>query len=235
VFAALLRALMEYRSRTGRPHWYLIDEAHYPLSAKWEPVGELHLDELRSVMYVTAFIDQLPEQVLKSIDLFIAIGDEPAKHLAEYCQLLGEDTPVLSPPADDQVHRAIAWWRADGAPAWFKRLPPRTEQQRHRHGYLEGDMDPEHRFYFRGPDGKLNLPAQNLKIFMQLGEGVDDKTWEHHLRNGDYAEWFRDIIKDDELAAKADELSKNGNVPAAKSREQLLDYIRKRYEPEVQK
>ncbi|HVT29617.1 MAG TPA: HAD family hydrolase, partial [Lacipirellulaceae bacterium] len=28
VFARILAALMEYRSRTGRPNWYLIDEAH---------------------------------------------------------------------------------------------------------------------------------------------------------------------------------------------------------------
>ncbi len=89
VFARLLRALMQYRSTTGRPHWYIIDEAHYPLPAKWKPVEDLHLDELRSVMFITAFPDQLPETILRSVDLFVAIGDDPTKSLAQYCELVG--------------------------------------------------------------------------------------------------------------------------------------------------
>jgi hydroxymethylpyrimidine pyrophosphatase-like HAD family hydrolase len=124
VFAKILWALMEYRSRTGRPHWYIIDEAHYPLSAKWQPTVDLHLEELRSVMFITSFIDQLPKTVLHGIDLFVGIGDEPAKHLARYCDLLGEPTPELAPPLDQKEHHAIAWWRRDGKPAWFKRPPP---------------------------------------------------------------------------------------------------------------
>ena len=233
VFARILRALMEYRSRTGRPHWYLIDEAHYPLSAKWRPAEDLNLEELRSVMFITSFLDRLPETILRGADLFVAIGEEPAKHLAQYCELLGEPTPELAPPPDQHAHHAIAWWRRDGKPGWFKRVPPRGDYQRHRHGYLDGDMDPQDRFYFRGPDGKLNLAAQNLRIFMQLGEGVDDKTWQHHLRQGDYVRWFREVIKDDELANRAEKLRHRGELSAKESRKQLFDFIRQRYEQEA--
>jgi hydroxymethylpyrimidine pyrophosphatase-like HAD family hydrolase len=233
VFARLLRALMEYRSRTGRPHWYIIDEAHYPLPAKWKPVEELHLDELRSVMYITAFLDQLPERVLRSVDLFVAIGDDPVQNLSQYCELLAIPTPEVSPPADRQEHRALAWWRELGPPVWFHRSLPRAEHQRHRHGYLDGDMDPEHRFYFRGGKGELNLPAQNLRMFMQLGEGVDDETWLHHLKQGDYADWFREIIKDEQLARAADHLAANGHPSAADTRRELFDLIRKKYEKQA--
>lgn len=233
LFAKLLRAIMEYRSRFGRPHWYLIDEAHYPLSAKWEPVGELPLEDLRSVMYITAFIDQLPETILQMADLFIAIGDEAEKSLAQFCDLLGEQTPEVPPPSDDKEHQALAWWRGISEPAWFKRLPPKGEHQRHRHGYLEGNMDAEHRFYFRGPKGELNLPAQNLRMFMQLGEGVDDETWLYHLRAGDYDQWFREIIKDENLADRTEKLHSNGDVSAAESREKIFELIRQTYEKEA--
>jgi hypothetical protein len=184
-------------------------------------------------MFITAFIEQLPEAVLRNIDLFVAIGDDPSQSLAQYCKSLGESVPDLKPPIDRQEHHAIAWWRQLGPPAWFHRLPPTSEHQRHRHGYLDGDMDPEHRFYFRGPKGELNLGAQNLRLFMQLGEGVDDETWLHHLRQGDYARWFRDIIKDDALAEVAENLPTNGEVTAQESRKKLFAFIRKKYEKEA--
>ena len=62
-------------------------------------------------------------------------------------------------------------------------------------------MLPEARsFYFRGPRGALNLRAQNLVLYLQIAAGVDDETWIHHLRQGDYSRWFREEIKDEDLA-----------------------------------
>jgi hypothetical protein len=49
--------------------------------------------------------------------------------------------------------------------------------------YQGGDFDPargydDHRsFFFRGRDGRMNLRAQNLIIFLQIAEGIDDDTW----------------------------------------------------------
>src|SRR5262249_55331971 len=92
--------------------------------------------------------------------------------------------------------------------------PPHAERRRHSRKYAEGALPPERSFHFRGPEGKLHLRAQNLVLFLQMADGVDDDTWLHHLRRGDYSAWFREGIKDESLAAeaarveaKADELS----------------------------
>jgi len=61
-------------------------------------------------------------------------------------------------------------------------------------------LEPERSFYFRGPEGALNLRARNLNTFVQLAEGVDEKTWEFHLKRGDYSAWLRSSLKDEELA-----------------------------------
>ncbi len=233
LFDKLLRSLLEYRSRTGRPHWIVVDEAHYPLPAKWQPAEQLNVEELGGMMFISAFPERLPRFLLAAIDLIVAIGDEPAKTLRQYCQVLGERAPELAPPADRQEHRALAWWRNLGQPQWIRRIPPKGDHHRHRHTYYDGDMDATLRFYFRGPEGNLKLAAQNLRIFIQLAEGVDDNTWLFHLRNGDYGRWFRDVMHDQDLAARADGLQRAEHVSAQESRQKLFELIRQRYERQV--
>jgi hypothetical protein len=43
--------------------------------------------------------------------------------------------------------------------------------------------------------------------FVEIGNGVDDDSWLHHLRNGDHSRWMATAIKDDELAAEVAEAS----------------------------
>jgi hypothetical protein len=103
------------------------------------------------------------------------------------------------------------------------------ERRRHTRKYLEGELPPDRSFYFKGPDGKLNLRAQNLALFMQIADGVDDATWLHHLRNGDYSRWLRTMIKDEPLAAEVNRIEKLKDVSAAQSRDVVRSAIEERY------
>jgi hypothetical protein len=107
-------------------------------------------------------------------------------------------------------------------------LTPKAAHQRHRRKYAEGALSPERSFYFQGPEKKLNLRAQNLTFFVQLAEGIDDETWEYHLKNGDFSLWFRKGIKDEELAAAAEEVEKM-QIPPRESRERVKKLIEERY------
>ena len=68
------------------------------------------------------------------------------------------------------------------APVRFQPQTPRGERQRHRRKYATGTLGPDKSFYFRGPEGSLRLRAQNLGMFLQMADGVDDDTWTYHLR-----------------------------------------------------
>jgi hypothetical protein len=105
----------------------------------------------------------------------------------------------------------------------------KSERRHHRRNYAQGELSPEQSFYFRGPDSKLNLRAQNLMMFLQLADGVDDETWRFHLRQGDYSRWFETVIKDEELAGVAREVEGEANGDLAKSRSLLRDAITARY------
>jgi hypothetical protein len=105
------------------------------------------------------------------------------------------------------------------------------QRQRHKRKRVVGELSPERSFYFRGPDGKLNLRTQNLQIFLQIADGVDDEIWLHHLSRGDYSSWFETGIKDDELAAAAGEVGKRHPASAAESRNLIRKLVEDRITP----
>jgi len=113
-------------------------------------------------------------------------------------------------------------------------VPPGVAErsaQHHRHArkYLEGDLGPDRSFYFRGAEKKLNLRAPNLVQFGELAAGVDDDTWLHHLRQGDYSRWFRTEVKDEELARDAEAVEKDRALDAGESRARIRAAIASRY------
>jgi hypothetical protein len=102
-------------------------------------------------------------------------------------------------------------------------------RRRHRRKYAEGAVCSNRSFYFRGPEGKLNLRAQNLILFTQLAEGIDDGTWTFHLRRGDYSDWFRNVIKDKHLAARAEDVEGLAGASAEESRRLIAEAIEEHY------
>jgi hypothetical protein len=68
--------------------------------------------------------------------------------------------------------------------------------------------------------------------FADLGiapEGVDDNTWEFHRKAGDYSAWFRDTVKDTELAWEAAEAEANASLSSAASRALIKEAFNRRY------
>jgi hypothetical protein len=180
-------------------------------------------------LMITVHPESVSPAALSVVDLVIAVGEAPERTLANFAQAMGQPPPTLE-PVELQTGEAVAWFRRTAEPPFrFRSEPPRAARQRHHRKYAEGELGPDLSFYFRGPKGKLNLRAQNLHIFMQLADGVDDDTWLYHLRNGDFSNWFRSIIKDDELADEAAQIEQNQGLSARESRDTLRIAIESRY------
>ncbi|KAB8142087.1 HAD-IIB family hydrolase [Chloroflexia bacterium SDU3-3] len=228
-FESLMPRLQELRARTGRPHWVVVDEAHHLLPATWDPAGITLPQRLDGVLMITVHPDHLPSIALAMVDTMVAFGERPDQAIAHFRGALGQGA-AASPPVTLEPGEALIWSRgAGGDPQRFHVQPPEAERQRHRRKYAEGELGADRSFYFRGPEGKLNLRAQNLSLFMQLAEGVDDATWQHHLRQGDYSRWFRDMIKDPELAEQAQAVESSADAPAAESRAAIRELIDAKY------
>jgi len=228
-FAGLLPRLQEMRATRGRPHWTVVDEAHHLLHSSWDPAESAMPQKMRGTLLITVHPESVAPAVLSAVDLVIAIGEAPERTLANFSRAIGQRPPALA-PVELQTGEAIGWFRRTSEPPfWFRSEPPKGERQRHHRKYAEGELAPELNFYFRGPEGKLNLRAQNLHIFLQLADGVDDETWLHHLRSGDYSAWFRQTIKDVELADDAAQIEQNRGLSAKESRAAIRAAIEKRY------
>ncbi len=224
-FAKLLARLLELRTRIGHPHWIIIDEAHHMLPAGWERTATVMPEALGSVLMVTVHPESVAPDVLAKVDLFVGVGAQAHDALSGFARLLGLTAPVTR----GESGKAIAWLpRGDAPPLAFVPRRPQGELHRHKRKYAEGDMKDDS-FYFRGPEEKLNLRAQNLTVFVQMAEGVDDETWLYHLRRREYSRWFRERVKDPELAEATAVAEMKHVGDAAASRAVIRAAIEERY------
>jgi hypothetical protein len=228
-FANLLPRLQELRASTGRPHWLVVDEAHHVLPASWDP-GRLVLpQDFGGTILITLNPSRLATPVVATVDTVIAVGARPVATLADFARAIDRPLPAGGPDTLDSG-QVLVWLRDGGeAPFRVSVAPPDAERRRHRRKYAQGELIAEENFYFRGPEGKLNLRAQNLVVFMQIAEGVDAETWLYHLRRGDYSRWFRTCIKDESLAEEAAAVEREPNVSADDSRQRIFAAIEERY------
>ena len=227
-FERILTRLMEMRARTGRPHWIVLDEAHHLLPASWDKAHGVMPQTPHGLLFVTVHPNKVAEPALQTIDTVVAVGQGWGETMRNFAEAAG----LAPPPADegDLETGQAALWEVHGgeAPFVFRAAPPRSERKRHVRKYAAGELRPDKSFYFRGPQGKLNLRAQNLQLFLQLAEGVDDETWMHHLRAGDYSRWMREAIRDEALADEVSEVERSGGDPA-ETRQRVQKVVEDRY------
>jgi hypothetical protein len=223
---ALLPRLQEFRARTGRPHWILVDEAHHVLPTE-RKVGEGNLPQrLGQMAFITVEPAAVAARILEQVEVLIAVGDNPAGVVREFCQVRKWVMPQRTGPPLEPGEVLV--WSVDQEPFSMRVVPGQSERRRHRRKYAEGDVG-DASFYFRGPEGKLKLRAQNLIVFMQIADGLDDETWLHHLHRGEYSRWFRDVIKDESLAAEAAALEHQTEIGAQESRSRIKSAIERDY------
>jgi hydroxymethylpyrimidine pyrophosphatase-like HAD family hydrolase len=231
-FSALLTDLLQLRVRSGRPHWLVIDEAHHVFPAEWEIPNTLLPETLVSVLLVTVHPELLSPEMQQRVTRLVAVGKTAGEMLRQFVELRGQSLPPAAAAAagtELDVGEALLFSASDSSCRRVRIAPPSTEQRRHTRKYALGQLPPDRSFYFRGPEGKVNLRAHNLLQFIEIAAGVDDDTWAYHFRQGDYSRWFRDVIKDSELASAAAAVERDRFLSRANAVAALRAAIESRY------
>ena len=198
------------------------------LPQTWGHASSTVPHKLGETILVTVHPDHLAPAVLAPIDVVLAIGHSPEKTLGTYARAAGRR---LTWPAGlaSEAGKVVAWFARDNElPFSMRPQPGRAERIRHLRKYAEGNMR-YHSFFFRGSDGRHNLRAQNLAVFCQIAEGIDEPTWMFHLRSRDYSRWFRDAIKDRYLADEMERIEQRNDLSPAQARHLVRELVAARY------
>jgi HAD superfamily hydrolase (TIGR01484 family) len=228
-FMTLFARIRDLRAKTGHPHWFIVDEVHHVLPADWKP-AELNLpQELDGVLMISVSPSAVSATAVGLVETVIVIGEKPAAMLREFAETNGKTVPV-SPLPKIPKGEALLWHKASAdPPRHFVIEPSKTERRRHVRKYAEGALPEDRSFYFRGPDKKLNLRAQNLIAFTDLADGVDADTWLYHWRRGEVSGWLRRNVKDEELTDQVQQLEKQVPDDADASRKAVRELIERKY------
>lgn len=227
-FLGLLPRLLELRAKTGRPHWILVDETHHLMPSDWEAASSILTQNLSGMIYITVHPDWIARPVLEGVNLVATLGETPVEAMQTFAEAIETGFPSIG-PVQLEAGEALYWFRyLDTPPLKLSIEKSRGERRRHRRKYAEGELPPDRSFYFRGPQDKLNLRAQNLMLFNQIAEGVDEATWLHHLQAGDYSEWLRAAVKDETLAEEVAAIEKS-RLSAEESRKKIREVIETHY------
>jgi hypothetical protein len=168
---------------------------------------------------------------LKNVGTLLVIGDRPTETVSKFCTATGEKAPACPRVEGDKLQTgdALLWRRGESEAVRIHTKPPRAERKRHLRKYAAGNLGPDRSFYFRGPKDKLNLKAPNLFQFLQLADGVDDETWEFHRTKGDFSNWVRQQIKDNQLADELAEIEEDRDAEPKDTRAAVRAAIEARY------
>jgi HAD superfamily hydrolase (TIGR01484 family) len=229
IIRSLLPILQDVQTRYGHPHWVVFDEAHHLFPPESDAPSLRRVQNLFSQLFITSYPEHMSPQALSLVDIVIVVGSDPLPTLQAFAKAVGQPLPETDISSVEAGEVCVWFRRTQDAPLLVRPVQSKREHQRHRRKYAEGDLGPAISFYFRGPDGKLHLRAHNLTMFSQMAQGVDDATWLYHLHQGDYSRWFREVIKDEELAAIADNAAKDQQISVEESRARILSVIEKKY------
>lgn len=225
LFRDLLAEITKLRARTGRPHVIVVDEAHHMLPDCADPSSEIP-EDATGYLFVSVRPSALTQRIVERVDRVIAVGEEPGLVLAEFARIAGMPEPTFEGSLERGEMATLS--RDDPQPRRLRVMPASGMHRRHVRKYAQGMLGEDKSFYFRGPDGRLNLRAQNLMMFLQLADGVDDATWDYHRRRGDYSQWIADSIKDDDLAREVGDVER-GELDFASAKAAIREAIERRY------
>ena len=229
-FTELFLNLKAMRARTGRPHWFVLEEVHHLLPTTWRQAALSLPQQLGETLLITVHPDHVAPAILAMVDVVVAVGRKPLETFRQFAATSGSAPLSFLPNELASYEDDVICWlvRSGLAPFRMRVIHGKAQRLRHIRKYAVGDMKTGS-FWFRGPKNIHNLSAPNLSLFCHIGRGIDQETWLYHLRRGDFSRWIRKSVKDDDLAALVQQIEQDTNSNPQDTRNRICSVIEARY------
>src|SRR5262249_37064122 len=107
-FLKLFSQLLQMRTRTGRPHWLILDEAHHLMPADWLPPEGALPKELTSTLLITVHPNLLSNELLERINTVLVLGEKPSETLSKFAESSKRKLPPF--PAEELNTGELILW-----------------------------------------------------------------------------------------------------------------------------
>jgi hypothetical protein len=233
-----LPLVAQYRRRRGYPHRIFLDECHYFLN--WPNVERVLDPELGSYTLVTYRPSQLPENLMRSMDILAATRLSERKEVDALRRLVGADASQgdwYEPLANLAITEAALLPPTEEARGELRRFhvaPRLTQHVRHRTKYYDVPVAAGNAFVFTDNGRPFGEPAATLRELAGSVQRLALNVIEGHVRRHDFSTWISNMFGDKALANTVRELESqhraNGTVETF--RNELAAAIGGRYEIE---
>lgn len=193
--AALPAVIEAERTRTGLPHWAVLDEAHRTLSID-SCVAMMAASTYRGYLLVTYQTDIISRVASMSPELAFLMRDTHPHQVEATAALMGVDPEALADVLGTARHGEAVLVR-DGTITLFTVAHRRTFHVRHHHKYLGTTLPQDLRFYF---DDGTGTSAGSLKQLGDHLERCDPAAVVRHCLRHDFSRWVHDVLHEGELS-----------------------------------
>lgn len=90
-FKNIFTDLQDFRARTGRPHWIVLDETHHLMPAELDT--PFSSPSPHSLLMITVHPDQMAADALAAIACVVVIGKSPGERLEAFTNSVGDSLP----------------------------------------------------------------------------------------------------------------------------------------------
>jgi HAD superfamily hydrolase (TIGR01484 family) len=118
----VLFGLQKLRAGTGRPHRIVIDEAHHLLPAESDGSEPASAPQVDGLILVAPHAGSISADTLQSVEVVLALGDDPAVTIGDYCRAIGMEPPQMG-PVELEKGQGLGWWRDAKEPFMFGYVP----------------------------------------------------------------------------------------------------------------
>jgi hydroxymethylpyrimidine pyrophosphatase-like HAD family hydrolase len=188
------------RQRLGRPHWIVLDEAHYSLHRRGVRETAIGLEH-KGFCLVTYKPSWLRPSVLRGIDALALARTtlpEEVSFLRDWLAGAGEPSQRAIEILPYLPSGEFVLIQRDGGigALTFTPSPRQTPHVRHLRKYADSQVPADQRFFFRDPEGRILMAADSFGAFRDAVASAPEGTLAHHAARGDFSRWVLDVFGD---------------------------------------